>query len=154
MTKMEKCELFFDSLRMLLWDSYNLVESCNADKSKYLVPAGTENQISYYGKPVGSFRISDHWNWYANIKKCGIEDYIQCNSIDLPFPNDREGKGLPSKPIYAFQVAVMGWDGNYHHVYGDVYDRDTGKTTFVETDPLDIVDGVIKRYGINEEEVA
>lgn len=138
MMKEEKCQRFFYNLATILYNDYNVVESCNNDCSAYLVPCGTENQITYYGKPKHSFRYSDHWNWRANIKKCNNENYIQCHSVDMPRVKPRKGFGLASDCIRGFQVAVMGKDNNYHVVYGEKFDRKTKSWTWVESDPMEI----------------
>ena len=90
--KREKCCEFFEKLSDALSGSHAVIKSCNSnsnDISKYLVPFGTENKVSYFGKPVGSFRISDHWNWYANVNKNPNEKYIQCLSVDMPWAKKR-----------------------------------------------------------------
>lgn len=119
--KMDLCWKFFNELAELLKDDYVVVKSCNKDNSAYLVPKGTENDISYYGKPYMSFRISDHWSWYANLKKCSDPDMIQCESVDLPKARQRLQPGMASRPIYACQVAVYLDDGKYYAVYGEDY---------------------------------
>lgn len=121
--KRSKCAQFFNDLSEALSDSHTVMESCNQDFSKYLVPNGTEDLVTYSGKPSYSFRISDHWNWYANLNKCSNEHYIQCLSTDLPRARKRFAPGKPSKPITGIQVAVIGDDGKYHAVYGEVYSR-------------------------------
>ena len=135
--KMIKCTYFFNRLAKELGDSYEVVGSCNKDSSVYLVPKGTKNQISYYSKPAMSFRVSDHWNWYSNTKKCKNESYVQCYSTDLPRPHKRPEKGKASKPIFAAQVAMIGPDGNYHHVYGDKFNGIEWR--WVETGVDDII---------------
>lgn len=135
--KMIKCGYFFGRLAKELGDSYEVIGSCNKDASAYLIPKGTESQISYYGKPALSFRVSDHWNWYSSTKKCKDETYIQCYSIDLPHPRKRPAKGKASKPIVAAQVAMIGPDGNYHHIYGDKFNGLEWR--WVETDIDDII---------------
>ena len=89
------------------------------------IPIGTAGQISYYGKPVGSYRVSDHWNWYAPLYKCSRPEYIQCLSVDLPWARRRSEHGKASRPISACQVAVIGKDGKYHHIFGGRFDRAT-----------------------------
>ena len=79
------CNNFIENLAQLLGDKYELIGSCNNDLSRYLIPAGTREQITYYGKPVNSFRVSDHWSWFSNLKKCSLRNYIQCYSRDMPF---------------------------------------------------------------------
>lgn len=120
---MDLCWEFFNKLSELLKDDYVVIKSCNKDNSAYLVPKGTENDISYYGKPYPSFRISDHWNWYANIKKCSDPDMVQCESVDLPKARPRLQPGMATRPIYACQVAVYLGDGKYYAVYGEDYSR-------------------------------
>lgn len=83
--KKAKCTEFFEKLSEALKEDYVVMGSCNQDFSRYLVPVGTESQVSYMEKPENSFRISDHWNWFANVNKCPDEHYIQCLSVDLPW---------------------------------------------------------------------
>lgn len=105
----------FDRLAEELKETHEVMPSCNNDISRYLVPKGTSNQVTYYGKPEGSFRISDHWSWYANVKKCADEAVIQCE-LDGLTPNNRKGDGLPSDPVTALAIAVYR-DGKYYPVY-------------------------------------
>ena len=134
------CNDFIERLAQLLGDKYEMVGSCNKDISRYLVPAGTADQITYYGKPVNSFRISDHWNWFSNLKKCSIPNYIQCYSRDMPVPKARpRGQETATKPIRGIQVCIQGTDGMYHHVFGEKYDRKTHCWTWVESDPREVV---------------
>ena len=118
--KRELCKRFFDELSHALYSSYRKVGSCNKDFSAYLVPKGTEHQISYSGKPENSFRISDHWNWYSNIKKCPDENYVQCDSLAVPKAKNRIAPGKASNPISAIQVAFF-CKGSYYAVYGEYY---------------------------------
>lgn len=138
--KFDKCTNFFNELARALSDKYEVVGSCNNDASAYLIPNGTEKQITYYGKPDLSFRISDHWNWYANVRKCKNRKYVQCYSLDLPRPKRRLAKDKASKPISASQVAIIGPDGNYHHIYGEKWNG--VEWTWVENK----VDDVIRLY--------
>ena len=119
--KMAKCLKFFNELAELLKDDYVVISSCNKDASAYLVPKGTESDISYYGKPVLSFRVSDHWNWYSNTKKCSDPEMVQCESVDLPKARKRLQPGMATRPIFACQVAVYLDDGKYYGVYGECY---------------------------------
>ena len=114
------CTHFFDELGGILNSNYKIVGSCNKDFSAYLVPVGTEGQISYTDKPENSFRISDHWNWYSNIKKCPDESYVQCNSLSVPKAENRIAPGKASNPISAIQVAFF-CKGSYYAVYGEYY---------------------------------
>ena len=137
--KRERCKAFYEELRTMLAVSYISIGSCNRDFSEYLVPIGMEDQVSYYSKPYWSFRISDHWNWYANLRKCKDEDYIQCFSVDLPLPGKRLRPRKASRPVFGVQVALFCEDGKYHCVYGDKYDPLTKKWTWNEADPIDVV---------------
>lgn len=130
--KMELCAKFFEELSAALQDNYEVVGSCNKDASQYLIPKGTEEEISYYGKPYASFRISDHWNWYSNLKKCTNEWYIQCYSVDIPWALKRNEEGKASKPRHGIQVSFFGPDKKYHCVYGEKFNRKTKTWTWVD----------------------
>lgn len=133
--KLNACLEFFYELADILEDRYELVESCNLDVSSYLVPNGTAGDISYYGKPAHSFRVSDHWNWYANLKKCKRRGYVQCYSVDVPRARRRLEEGKASKPRVALQVCVLDDDGRYHAVYGEKFDYYLGKYIWIEDTP-------------------
>lgn len=133
-----KCEKFLKGLQKILEGKYEIIGSCNRDISRYLIPVGTENQVTYYRKPDFSFRISDHWNWYSNLKKCSDENYIQCNSVDMPEARKRTEDGKATKPRKGLQVAIQGTDGKYHHVFGYKWDRKTKSFRWVENSPADI----------------
>ena len=117
MSKKGRCKKHFMELAFELRNTHELVKSCNQDHTMYLIPKGTINQLSYYGKPVDSYRYSDHWNWYANVKKCRIPDYIQCYNVDISGPNERAGVGLPSAPVYETCIAYFDKDEKYHTIY-------------------------------------
>ena len=136
--KLNACLDFFYELADLLEGKYELVESCNADVSSYLVPTGTAEDISYYGKPKDSFRVSDHWNWYSNVKKCTAPWYIQCLSEDVPRPRPRQEEGKSTKPRFAVQVSMIGKDGKYHAVYGEKFDRYKREWTWLESTPEEV----------------
>lgn len=130
-----KCRKFFDEVAKLLSDDYQVVGSCNRDLSAYLVPNGTKNEITYQSKPACSLRVSDHWNWYSNIKKCPQEDYVQCHCVDLPAPKKRNFPGKASNPIIATQVCLIYPDGMYHCVFGRFYDKQDKKWKWMKADP-------------------
>lgn len=118
---LQRCQKFFNDLAVLLKGKYVIVNSCNKDVSKYLVPIGTENEVTYYGKPLFSFRISDHWNWYSSKSKCENLSFVQCMNVDVQYPRVRDPKD-PEKGTqaqHAVQVGFYGPDKKYHHVYGD-----------------------------------
>lgn len=135
--KLEACQRFFYALAEELKDRYEVVGSCNADCSAYLIPNGTIEDLSYYGKPDASFRISDHWNWYSNIKKCSNPRYIQCLSVDAPWARKRIDDKA-TKPVKAIQVSLIFPDGKYHAVYGEVYDRETKTWSWLESVPSEV----------------
>ena len=139
-----RCRKFFDEVAKLLSDEYQVVGSCNKDLSAYLVPNGTKNEITYQSKPACSLRVSDHWNWYSNLKKCPQEDYVQCHSVDLPEPQKRISPGKASAPIKATQVCLIYPDGKYHCVFGRFYDRNMKKWKWMTADPH-LVESVAKR---------
>lgn len=139
-----KCRKFFDEVAKLLADEYKVVASCNKDLSAYLVPKGTEKEITYESKPACSLRVSDHWNWYSNIKKCPNEDYVQCHSVDLPEPRKRLSPGKASNPIKAPQVCLIYSDGKYHCVFGRFFGKASGKWKWMTADP-NLVKSVAKR---------
>ena len=137
--KIEACEEFFNRLSEELWYCYEVVGSCNQDISRYLVPFGTEEQITYYSKPVLSFRISDHWNWFSNLKKCKDAHYVQCMSYNMPWTRERTAPGMASKPQFGIMVAVCDKNGLYHNVYGERFDRKSHRWFWVENTPSKII---------------
>ena len=142
--KMDECDEFFDKLADILGDRYEILPSCNKDLSRYLVPKGTGDQVTYYGKPEFSFRVSDHWNWYSNLEKCSDERYIQCYSMDMPSPRPRPAPGVGTNAINGYQVAIQ-LHGRYHHVFGDRYNRKIRRWEYVDyTDPEQIA----RTYGL------
>ena len=143
LTKRELCTKFFEELSNELRNTYIVVQSCNKDFSKYLVPIGTEDQITYESKPSRSFRISDHWNWYANTKKCSNPNYVQCLSVDLPWAKRRPEEGKASVPVKAIQVSVIGEDNKYHVVFGERFDRKTKQWSWVASDPKEVAMSMI-----------
>lgn len=141
--KMNDCLDFFYELADLLEDRYELVESCNADISSYLVPAGTSGDISYYGKPMASFRVSDHWNWYSNLNKCSNPRHVQCLSVDVPPARKRLEAGMASKPRIAIQVSMIGEDGKYHAIYGEKYDWYSREWRWIESTPEQVAESLL-----------
>lgn len=133
----EKCKAFFAELCDILKDNYEVVGSCNKDSSAYLVPKGTADQISYYGKPENSFRISDHWNWFSSALKCTDENMVQCRSMDMPWCRTRTEPGKATKPHFGWQVCKYE-NGVYHAVYGDCFDRKNRKWFWLDTEPATV----------------
>lgn len=132
------CRKFFDRLAELLKDKYEVVGSCNQDLSAYLVPKGTKDQISYYGKPDRSFRVSDHWTWYSNLKKCSNPNEIQCysNGTPPPCPRDPENPECATSAHQACQVAIYnGRTKQYMVVYGEMWDKNQNRWVWNENIP-------------------
>lgn len=141
-----KCKQYFSELAEKLEGKFELIGSCNRDKTIYLVPVGTANEITYHGKPIGSFRISDHWNWKANLKRNPNERHIQCITHDMPFCHKRKEEGKASDPIYGWMVAYYDKDHFYHCIYGEKYDHNERKWSWIET-PVDEMLSKIKMEG-------
>lgn len=142
--KLKACIEFFNQLAELLLKkgTYEIVGSCNKDTSVYLIPNGTIGDLSYSSKPAKSFRVSDHWNWYSNLKKNPNPHYIQCYSVDLPRAKKREDPERASHPIQAAQVGYFDEDNKYHAVYGEVFDRKTKTWSWLFADPEDVIAGL------------
>lgn len=87
----DEAKEFFMKLVEEKSETHELVGSCNKDCSMYLIPKGTIAQVSYEGKPADSYRLSDHWHWYANLKKAPMET-IQCAVKGMPAPAPRKGE--------------------------------------------------------------
>lgn len=139
-TKMEKCRKFFDELAEALKATHVVFGSCNQDLSAYLVPNGTEKQVTYYGKPVGSFRVSDHWNWFSSKKRCSDMNMVQCRSLDMPWCHKRDPKNPEHavRPIIGCQVGYFGEDNCYHCVYGECFDRKRKTWTWMDNSAVDV----------------
>lgn len=131
--KTDKCIQFFKELVAKLGDNYEVVGSCNHDISRYLCPVGTIDKVTYTSKPELSFRISDHWNWFSNVKKCPYPNYIQCYTHDLPGAHHRQAEGLASTPIKAVCVGIF-IDGRYHIIFGETYNRLNRRWCWIESD--------------------
>lgn len=135
---MEKCYAFMLGLKEILGDAYILGQSPFAPTSCYLVPKGTEELNTYYSKPPKSFRCSDHWNWYANLKKCSNPNYVQCYNVDAFWPYKRTRAGA-TKHIWQCCVGYFAEDNRFHVVYGQKFDRKTRETTWVEATPIEVL---------------
>lgn len=146
--KMDICMKFFEKLAEMLNEEYEVVRSCNRDQSAYLIPKGTKDQLSYYGKPVGSFRISDHWNWFSSLKRCKDPKEVQCRSIDMFWcqKRDPENPKEATKPRIGVQVAVYGNDKAYHCVFGEKFDRETKKWSWMDSTPEDAINEMRKCF--------
>ena len=88
--QLDDCFQFFKEVAVLLDDIYEVVPGRSKQwKSFCLVPKGTANQVTYYGKPVNSLRVAMNWNWRAGLDRCSIPNHIQCVTPDLPFVKPR-----------------------------------------------------------------
>jgi hypothetical protein len=126
--KLEKCYEYFYKLAEELKETHEIVGSCNADGSIYLIPKGSIEDLTYYGKPKNSYRVSDHWNWHSNLYKCSDPFYVQCYTKDMPrakMRNDGKNGHLGSNPIFGSMVAYYGDDNSYHNIYGEYFDKTT-----------------------------
>lgn len=155
--KKELCNKFFDELVTVLnekWKDEELgsewvvVESCNKDFSRYLVLKGRESDITYNSKPKFSFRISDHWNWFSNIKKCEDPFYIQCNSSDMPYPKFRPD-GRATKPRYGVQVCMTINGYIYRCVFGDCFDLHSKTWTWKDNSPKSVAEDITVRLRVH-----
>ena len=153
----EACVKFFKELKILLNEDYQrqgtgkfpkefFVEGTEKGifrlNDQYLIPRGTRSQITYYGKPHWSFRLSDHWNWYETVGKCNQRQYIQCFNVDLPRLNNRYVEDHAHSPAcYSIQVAIFGNhdDEAYHCVYGSYKNKETRKWEWMEKTPQQVI---------------
>lgn len=145
-----KVKEFYNRLVDISKDHYFEVESCNNDASRYLLRNGTTREdISYYSKPLWSYRMSDHWNWYTSERKCSDLKYIQCHSIDMPWARKRVYVDKATRPMRGWQVCIFSADdGLYHCVYGEIFDRKEKKWYWVENDPKMIYEFVGQYSGV------
>ena len=143
-----KCMEFFNQLADILKEhGYVVVGSPYNKYTLQLVPAGEEGLLTYYGKPFLSFRLSNVWNWYTSEDRCKDPNQVQCLNLDIPWSRKRKEGEAGSKPWFAWQVAMFDHDRKYHCVFGDKFDRKTKTWTFVEADPHDIANELLKRLG-------
>lgn len=147
--KKELCLKFFAELAKGLKDKYEVISSCNRDETKYLIPIGSISDLSYYGKPMWSFRVSDYWNWYSNLKKCSDPNMVQCETDNLP-PAEKRCGTAATTPIHGWMVALYKNDRKYHVVYGDeleyddeYYDEPVWEWVWNISDPNDIIELIL-----------
>lgn len=132
------CREFFEKLATALSETHEILPSCNNDFSRYLCKKGTLEEVTYFSKPEDSFRVSDHWQWYANLLKCPDPHYIQCFSREFPRAKNREREGYAGKAIIADCVAFFK-DGAYHIVYGEYWDKKERKWKWRDTTVEDVI---------------
>lgn len=133
--QLKRCSLFLIKVAEELKDTHEIVPSSNKTwGSACLIPIGTINELNYEGKPVNSLRVACNWNWRASLKHCPNERMIQCLTDDMPWCRKRKGEGLASSPVWGNMVGYYGADRKYHCVYGEKYDRASGKWSWVDGD--------------------
>ena len=140
--QLKKCNEFFLKVADELKDTHVILGSATGVwGSACLVLKGTENQVSYYGKPINSLRVACNWNWHASLKRCDKPDYIQCLTKDLPWAKKRpsDNPELASPPIWGNMVGLFGPDKRYHCVYGERFNRKTKTWEWVEGDVQELV---------------
>lgn len=102
--KKENTSRAFDKFEELMSKGdYTIDFHCRTDNrgrhfySFYLIPKGQD--LSYYGHPEGTIRLSNHWSWYSSQNKCSDPNIIQCElkgiAPRLRFENDPNGKTTP-----------------------------------------------------------
>lgn len=134
--QLKKCNAFFMAVANELKETHRIIgSSLKVWGSACLIPKGTEEQVSYYGKPLNSLRVACNWNWRAALKRCKDEKFIQCVTPDLPWCRKREAEGMASKPIWGNMVGYFDRDQKYHCVYGEKFNRETRTWEWVEGDP-------------------
>lgn len=138
-TWMDMCNEYFDELAEALKSSHEIVESVHGGGSRYLVLKGTGSEITYYGKPLCSFRVSDHWNWHANLRKCINPHHIQCFCKDIHYPFRRPSKDQASRAVLSCSLGYYGIDRQYHVVCGEVWDSETKDNKFIRKDIQEVI---------------
>lgn len=135
----ELCKSFYFELEKELADTYTRHDTINGKHfSSCLIPNGTEEELSYYGKPEFSFRCADRWNWHSTKEKCDNPKYVQCFTRDLINPKRVLPGQNGTKPIRAKAVAIY-YDGEYHIVYGQKFDQKLRRWYWMDND----VEGVL-----------
>lgn len=142
MYRYQSCQMFFDKLAEELNETHEILGPTHRGMSRCLCVKGTTNQVTYEGKPELSLRVAQRWNWYANVKKCPEEKYVQCFNRDLPRPKKRKAPGEPSDPIIASCVSLF-LGNKYRVVYGEKFNPKTKEWTWLETDPAELANYIL-----------
>ena len=98
-----KFDLFEKIIEYSKENTYTDFHEAHGFYTGYIIPNGMK--LSYGPHPEGTIRISNHWSWYANIKKCSNREFIQCYLYNTQ-PNQRENNNCSSKPIKKVEIAV------------------------------------------------
>lgn len=147
--QLDNCIQFFNEVAALLDDIYEVVPGRSKQwKSFCLVPKGTANQVTYYGKPVNSLRVAMNWNWRAGLDRCSIPNHIQCVTPDLPYvkPRPKEHPEWSSPPIFGNMVALFDTDHKYHCIFGEKYDKASKIWLWIQNTPKEVADMLRERY--------
>ena len=141
------CDKFFYELSQRLYPFYETIGVMDTNyhkyKSRYLIPFGSDYQMSRFSMPMLSFRMSDHWNWMPNEKiyfDSEIENNVtQRYCIDMPPAKLRKCSDKATKPQFGILVAIMDSKGIYRCVYGDKYWPKTHSWSWLEANPEDVI---------------
>ena len=144
--KYSLCEEFFYELSQRLYPFYEMIGITNNHYqkygSRYLIPFGSDYQVSRFSMPMLSFRMSDHWNWKPNEKEYYDEiesTAIQRYCIDMPPVRLRKNLDRATKPQMGILIAICDSEGIYHCVYGDKYFHKTHSWGWVDNDPKNVI---------------
>ena len=140
------CEEFFYELSQRLYPFYETIgvpKTCYQKYgSKYLIPFGSDYQLTRFLIPMLSFRMSDHWNWRPNEKKYNDEienTAIQRYCVDMPPVRFRKNLEKSTKPQMGILIAICDSEGIYHCVYGDKYLPKTHSWCWVDSTPKNVI---------------
>ena len=149
---MADCNAWFDKLAELVIPmGYKVIRSSNpTSNDRYLVPVGTENDLSWNSKPAFSFRVSNHWNWRANKKKCDDDRYIQCYTRDMPWARKRRDDGLATRPMIGCAVAYFTEGREYVVIYGEKFNRINKTWSYTAIDPVDFLKATMEYVPRND----
>lgn len=153
--QLDSCIEFFNQVAALLTDIYEVLPGKSRQwRSFCLVPKGTINQVTYYGKPMNSLRVAMNWNWRAGLDRCTNPKHIQCVTPDLPYvkPRPKDHPEWSSPPVFGNMVALFDTDNKYHCIFGEKFNRDTKTWTWINNDPEKIAAMLRDRYIANHRE--
>ena len=141
------CDEFFYELSQRLYPFYETIGVTNVHYqkygSRYLIPFGSDYQISRFSLPVFSFRMSDHWNWKPNENKYSESEIentaVQRYCIDMPPARLRKNSDRATKPQFGVLIAIYDSKGIYRCVYGDKYYSETHSWGWLDSNPEDVI---------------
>ncbi len=126
------CADFWEKLSNYLREK-GYLETKSKAKSRYLVPSGTENEITWMGKPEFSFRYSNHWNFYTDLKNNPNPNAIQCLNPDIAPAYSRKSPEKGSRPVKGIAVAFY-FNGHYRTICGQKYDLITDTWSILDNE--------------------